>query len=110
VSDDPVWLTEALEVLTDPLGLSRNAVRMLAETASKHAKGLVTRGYNIETDTVGWVYGRLVFDRLLDSESHRFTDDPFVRDTRDEIPLAEFLTYLQDWYWPKKKKLREAAT
>jgi hypothetical protein len=109
MSEEPEWLTKAVASLSDPLGLSEMSVRNLADHVQRNAQGFVTPGYNIETDVSGWVFGSARFDKLVDPKRDGyFLDDPFAQ-RRDEIALDEFLIYLQAWYWPRKKQMRDTV-
>ena len=66
----------------------------------RNLSGQVVRQYVIGTDEWQWIFGNIVWPRLKNAATgRRFKDDPM--DSRENVPLDEFLTYLADWYHPR---------
>lgn len=61
----------------------------------------VVRRYAIGTGYSQWLFGAIAWPRLLDPSTRKpFRDDPM--DDRENVPLAEFLHYLDEWYHPRR--------
>jgi len=109
--NQPQWLTDALDTLKgrEHETVERIAWKVAAEAAMRNANGLVVPNYNVHTDRMDWHFGTTQWPRLVDPKTDTyFTDDPF-RERRDDIPLAEFMTYLRDWYYPQRRFLHWQA-
>jgi hypothetical protein len=70
--------------------------------------GKVMRSYDVMTDSSVWVFGSVKWDILRKpGTDDAWEDDPLSRSLsrggRNEVPLPEFLTYLRDWYWPRRR-------
>jgi len=103
----PQWLTDALQTLAgqDHEEGRKKAWIEAISIARRNCEGFVVRSYNIITDHFDWQFGNGRWPRLIDPKtSEPFTDDP-MRDQRDDVPVAEFMTYLNDWYFPQRKAL-----
>jgi hypothetical protein len=101
---EPQWLTEALDIQFGPdqQDIRRMSWQHAVEVAQKNAEGFVVRCYNVHTDHLDWHFGPARWPKLIDPKTGEyFTDDPF-RGRRDDIPVAEFMAYLTDWYFPQK--------
>jgi hypothetical protein len=69
----------------------------------RNLQGFVVRDYDVATDTFDWVFGSTRWPRLM-INSVPFPDDPMIGRTED-IPLAEFMHYLRDWYWERRRQI-----
>lgn len=74
----------------------------------RNLAGYVVRNYSIDSDMMEWVFGALVFARLRQPGTMAHWPDDPMNERVEDIPLAEFLDYLRDWYHPRYKKMREA--
>lgn len=100
-------ILRAVAAVSDQLnGTDKSRVISAAvDVMERNLNGLVVNDYNVDTDTMDWVFGTLRFPRLYQAPSgRRWPDDPFI-DRREDIPLVEFMTYLDQWYWPKRREI-----
>lgn len=103
---EPEWLKAAIDCVSaqGEAAVKVDILLGLAKTIERNSNGFVTYDYNVHTDTLDWVFGSARWQRLIDPTTDRYyADDPFAHH-RDEIPLAEFMAYLDDWYWPRRRE------
>ena len=80
-------------------------IASLTDHMRRNLKGFVTWYYDTENETAGFRFGGAGWPRLTQPGTDiRWNDDP-LNDRFDDIPLAEFLTYLRDWYWPRRRMM-----
>lgn len=102
--NQPKWLKAMLKTFE---GQEHEDIRKMsweyaANVALANGRGFVSRAYNISTDEFDWHFGPCHWPMLHDpTTNERYTDDPF-RGRRDDIPLEEFVRYLDGWYFPRK--------
>lgn len=109
------WLETVLKIVEeqgggdDLVGAKKAAWSDCAHVAARNAEGFVVWRFDIHADTPEWRFTHGVWPRLVDPKTDgAFEDDPF-KDRRDDIPLAEFIAYLHDWYFPRRKELTGAS-
>lgn len=80
------------------------AIRHAVDLMQRNLSGLVAKTYNVGNDDWDWVFGMDRWPRLIQKETGtRYSDDPLGARIED-VPLAEFLVYLRDWYWPRRRE------
>lgn len=112
---EPQWLTTALGIIEGEGGdaglveAKKVAWCECARIATLNGEGLVVRWYDVATDNFEWAFGAGAWVRLIDTKTDKpFDDDPF-KDRQTSVPLAEFIIYLHDWYFPRHKELTGAS-
>jgi len=80
------------------------AITHFAMVMEINLRGFVFRQFNCDTSDFDWVFGSAKWPRLLCADTGLpWQDDP-MNGNRGDIPLADFLLYLRDWYHPRRKR------
>jgi hypothetical protein len=66
------------------------------------AAGHVIRFYDIDTDGSAWIYGPHRWPVLIEN-GHGVPGDPALG--RQTFPIADWYTYLSEFYWPNRRRL-----
>lgn len=104
-------IERALAALSDQPDATQKiaVISSVVDIMARNMAGMVTNDYNVGTDTFDWVFGSLRFPRLYQRGNEtRCPDDPMIN-RREDIPLTEFMAYLNDWYWPKSREIRSGV-
>lgn len=85
------------------------SLRGQVDIIQRNLKGNVVRRYDIPTSSTVWRFGDITFPPLRDGDGRPLPGDPLAGDKRQEVPLVEFMRYLNNWYHPAQR-LREGTS
>jgi hypothetical protein len=75
-------------------------LRAEIDCMQRNLAGNFVRRFDIHTGNSVWRFGALNIPPLFGDDGKPLPDNPLLGETRDDIPVAEFMGYLNNWYHP----------